>query len=110
MIRFTYLATREHPASGLLLKVGSSSDPERRCSELGATLHKPVLPERCEAELHAFLQHKRVWSKSLPSCYLQPDPVFPAHTEWFYIDPFLGEWLRAYAAFARATAALLSGR
>lgn len=104
----TYLATRDHPDAGTLLKVGVSNDPKRRCKQLGATLHKPFLPARCEAEIHAFLSAKRVWSEHFSPYVFQPDPVFPAHTEWFYTyDLVLGDWIRAYVNFVQATAALL---
>lgn len=104
---YTYVATRDHPILGMLLKVGISSDPDRRAKELGAQIHV-LLPERCEREIHAYLRRKRAWRDD-PAAYLfNVEPRFPAHTEWFLIDPFLGAWLRSYIAFARATEAMLA--
>lgn len=106
----TYIGTRLHPKAGVVLKVGVSTAPERRARELGIEIHA-LLPLRCEAEIHGLLQRKRVW-RGAPDLTFgvggRLEPVFPAHTEWFYIDPALGDWLRSYIRFARETEALLA--
>lgn len=108
MTTVTYVGTRTHPTLGVLLKVGVSNDPARRARELGITIHA-VLPERCEAEIHGYLRSKRVW-RAEPEPWKSLfwiTPAFPAYTEWFYTDPVIGDWLRAYIRFARETEGLL---
>lgn len=100
----TYIGTRTHPKAGVLLKVGISNDPMRRAKELGIEIHQ-LLPAWCERDIHNYLKNKRVWRLREPDYtfaarYLEP--LFPAPTEWFYIDPSLGDWLRAYITYARA--------
>lgn len=106
----TYIAVREHPVLGELVKIGISVNPKARCSSLGARQVGCALPHRCERELKQLLQPLRAWPKAP---YFGGDyrarwrweeehhalPYFSADSEWFLLTAAAKVLLNAYVRF-----------
>ncbi len=78
----TYIAARQHPTLGTLIKIGSSMNPRARARNMGARLIADPLPYSSEARLKDLLAGCEVWRASerpWPS-----RPIFMGHSEWFY--------------------------
>lgn len=86
-----YVAERDHPDAGRLIKIGSSRCPSARCTNLGANLLAEGLPRGWERTIHDRLGHARVWTRPAiptnenPNQFLEgPMPFFSAPSEWLY--------------------------
>lgn len=90
----TYIATRVHPEVGVILKVGTSGNPPKRCSSLGAQL-RTTLRHHCESDLKCLLEHKRVWKRQNGGM-VGPEPIYAASSEWFHVDKDVIALLRDY--------------
>lgn len=92
----TYIATRDHPTEGQLIKIGCSINAVKRCRSLGARIIACGLPHAFEAQLKRALQPWRVWARDGSGRWLRrTEPVFEAPSEWFYLDDLA---LRAIAS------------
>jgi hypothetical protein len=81
----TYIATRDHPKLGLLVKIGVSKNPASRCAGLRARRVRVTLPSYCEADLKALLHPHRVWHDHIGDDWRQrTGPIYSARTEWFF--------------------------
>lgn len=97
----TYMATREHPQLGLLVKVGSSMNPKHRCTSLGAKQISRTLPHHAEGDLKQLLAPYQAWPPAHRRNWTHP--VFTAPTEWFKATPAAGDIIRTYLDNLRAT-------
>lgn len=96
-----YIATREHPTLGMLVKIGSSRNPRHRCPDMGARLIT-VLPHRCERELRRLLRPLQVWPNDDPLAARArwEKPIYGGLGEWHEATDAAMDFLQAYARCA----------
>jgi hypothetical protein len=95
-----YLATRQHPTLGLLLKVGSSINPQMRIKDLRATPALSLwMPYAHESAIKLHLQKWRAWPNDRSKWI---NPVFDAQSEWFLWNATSRGVLNAYLALQAA--------
>jgi hypothetical protein len=90
----TYLCVRQHPELGLLVKVGVSNNPAKRCSNLGAKRVGPLLPHHAEGDLKRLLKAWRAWDNA--GWFRTPPPIFGGASEWHLATPEVGRIIRNY--------------
>ena len=95
----TYIARRDHPTLGPLVKIGRSSDPKRRCANLGARLIT-TLPASSEAFLVQALAQHRAWRIGADG-YYHDRPIFSGRGEWFLFNKDTLELIEAHIATVR---------
>lgn len=88
----TYIAVRQHPAKGQLIKIGRSRNAPDRARSLGARIAASLLPDHCERELAVLLHEWRAWPRRSD----EDGIVFRAWTEWYIDCPEVREQIFQY--------------